>query len=190
MANIGIKDTEFIRGNVPMTKEEIRILSVAKLQLEEDSIVYDIGAGTGSVSIVAALQCVKGTIYAIERNSEGVELIHANKEKFGVTNLQLVEGTAPDCLETLPAPTHVFIGGSGGKLIDIIRTVREKNPKARFVLNAVTLETLGEIQKIREAFPEYEDIEVIQVGVSKSRKLGEYHLMTAENPVYIITLKG
>lgn len=187
---LGIPDEEFIRGKVPMTKEEIRILSVVKLQLDNDSVVYDIGAGTGSVAVEMAGQCPKGMVYAIEKNPEAVSLIGQNKDKFGVCNMEIVEGTAPQCLSDLPKPTHAFIGGSSGNLLEIIQTVREKNSNARFVVNAVTLETLAQLQKIPEEFPEYADMEVVQVGVSKSRAVGNYHLMCAENPVYVAEFGG
>ncbi len=182
---LGIPDSEFIRGEVPMTKQEVRILSVAKLQLDKASVVYDIGAGTGSVSIEAATQCTDGRVYAIEKAPEGISLIDANRKKFNIGNIELVEGTAPQCMERLPAPTHVFIGGSGGRLVDIIKAVRKKNPKVRFVLNVVTLETMGELMKLQSLFPEYADMEVIQVSVSRAKVLGSHHLMRAENPVCI-----
>ncbi len=182
---LGIPDSEFIRGEVPMTKQEVRILSVAKLQLDKASVVYDIGAGTGSVSIEVAAQCTDGRVYAIEKAPEGISLIDANRKKFNIGNIELVEGTAPQCMERLPAPTHVFIGGSGGRLVDIIKAVRKKNPKVRFVLNAVTLETMGELMKLQSLFPEYADMEVIQVSVSRAKVLGSHHLMRAENPVCI-----
>lgn len=182
---LGIPDGEFVRGGVPMTKQEVRILSIVKLQLDRTSVVYDIGAGTGSVSVEAAGQCMDGIVYAIEKDSEGISLIDANRKRFNIENIELVKGTAPQCMEELPAPTHAFIGGSGGRLIDIIKAVREKNPKARFVLNAVTLETVGELMKLQSLFPEYADMEVIQVSVSRGKVLGDYHLMSAENPVYI-----
>lgn len=190
MMRLGIPDSEFIRGKVPMTKEEIRILTVVKLQLDEESIVYDIGAGTGSVSVEMAGQCERGTVYAIEKTMEGVNLIRANKKKFGIENLEIIEGVAPACLEQLPAPTHVFIGGSGGNLMDIIQSVKKKNPGVRFVLNAVTLETVAQLQEIRKQFPEYTGMEVVQVGVSRGTALGNHHLMMGENPVYIAAFEA
>ncbi len=186
----GIPDSLFLRGKVPMTKQEIRILSLAKLQLTKDAILYDVGAGTGSVALEAALQCRQGSVFAIERKPEAVELIRANRERFGAKNMEILEGEAPACLEGLPAPTHVFVGGSGGKLSEIIDAVRSKNPKVRFVVNAVTLETLAQLVKIREKFPEYKDMEAIQVNVAKNRALGSYQLMTAENPVTIVSFGG
>lgn len=182
-----IADEAFIRGKVPMTKREIRTLSLAKLGLTRDAVMYDIGAGTGSVAIEAALYCDRGQVYAVEKKAEGVHLLQENKRKFCAANLTVVEGTAPDCLAELPAPTHVFIGGSGGKLLEIVRIIREKNRQVRFVVNAITLETLAQLERLRQEFPEYRNAEVVQVSVSRERKLGEYHMLEAQNPVYIIS---
>lgn len=183
----GIRDSAFLRGRAPMTKEEIRSLSLAKLGLLRDSILYDVGAGTGSVSVEAALQCDAGMVYAAEKNKEAVSLIYENRRQFQTENLTVVCGTAPECLKPLPAPTHAFIGGSSGKMLDIIREIRSKNPAARFVVTAVTLETIALAVQIKSQYPEYEDMEIIMVQVSRSRPLGGYHLMSAENPVYIIS---
>ncbi|MDO5415568.1 MAG: precorrin-6Y C5,15-methyltransferase (decarboxylating) subunit CbiT [Lachnospiraceae bacterium] len=186
----GIPDACFVRGKTPMTKEEIRVLSLSKLHLKPDSVLYDIGAGTGSVSVEAARYCRSGRVYAVEQNREAAELLAANRERFEAVSMEIVPGKAPDCLEGLEAPTHVFIGGSGGRLPEIIRAVRRKNEKARFVLNAVTLETMALVSALTEEFPEYRDMEIIQVNVSKSRELGRYHLMQAENPIFIISFGG
>lgn len=182
---LGIPDYEFIRGEVPMTKEEIRILSVVKLRLTEDAVVYDIGAGTGSVSVEIALACPKGTVYAVEENPAGIELIKANRDKFKADNIVPVAGFAPDCMEDLPVPTHVFIGGSKGRLLEIIEKVLAKNPEARIVVNAVTLETLGKLSEMAERFPACGDMEVTEVMIAKSSLRGRYHFMKGENPVYI-----
>lgn len=186
----GMEDSAFIRGKVPMTKQEIRVLSLSKLKLLTDSVLYDIGAGTGSVAVEAALQCEMGRVYAIEKNPEGIALIEENKIRFGTENLVIVEGEAPEALEDLPIPTHVFIGGSSGKMINIIQKVREKNRDVRFVITAITLETLGSLEQIKEQFPEYADMEVVQINAARSRELGRYHLMSAENPVFIICFGG
>lgn len=186
----GIKDSNFIRGNVPMTKEEIRVISLSKLGLKRDSVLYDIGAGTGSVSVEAALQCNEGYVYAIEKNSEGIDLIIENRNKFKTENIEIVKGVAPDCMADLPKPSHAFIGGSSGKIIDIIRAVRTKNEDVRFVINIVTLETLAMVEDIKSEFPQYENMEIVQINVARSKALGKYHLMSAENPVYIISFGG
>lgn len=186
----GIEDSAFIRGKVPMTKQEIRVIALSKLKLLEDSILYDVGAGTGSVAIEAALQCGLGHVYAIEKKPEGISLIKENKRRFGTENLTIVEGEAPEALGDLPRPTHAFIGGSSGRLLEVIRTVREKNPDVRFVITAITLETLASLEQIKEQFPEYADMEVLQINAARSRALGSYHLMSAENPVFVICFGG
>ncbi|MBP6021323.1 MAG: precorrin-6A reductase [Candidatus Methanomethylophilaceae archaeon] len=186
---IYIPDEEFIRGDAPMTKSEVRALSVAKLKLRNDSIVYDIGAGTGSVAVEMARVAVGGRVYAIEKEPDAVALIEINRKKFCVPNLEAIRGTAPAAMGTLPAPTHAFIGGSSGNLKKILEALLAKNPSVRIVVNTVTLETLSEvIDCIRELNLTEEDI--TGVSISKGRKVGGYHLMTAQNPVNIIVLRG
>lgn len=185
-----IPDEKFVRGKVPMTKQEIRSLSLIKLSLPKDAVLYDIGAGTGSVAVEAALHCREGSVFAVEQKEEGITLIQENKKRFGVSNLTVIKGMAPDCLDGLQSPSHVFIGGSSGRLLDIICCVREKNKQARFVINAVTLETMAQIPEILKQFPEYDNLEVVQVNIAKGRELGAYHLMTAQNPVCIISFGG
>lgn len=187
---LGIPDEEFIRGNVPMTKQEIRILSVAKLQVQSDSVVYDIGAGTGSVSVELAAICSRGTVYAVEENPEAQALLQENVDKFARSNIQLIKGSAPECIGQLPAPTHVFIGGSKGKLLDIIESVRGKNPAARFVVTAITLETIAQLGELSRQYSDYADMELVQVGIARGTLLGTHHLMKAENPVYIASFGG
>ncbi len=186
----GIADEAFIRGKVPMTKQGVRVLSLSALKLRRDSVVFDVGAGTGSVSVEAALLCPEGKVFAIEKNPEAVALLDENRRKFGAENLKVVEGTAPECLKQLPAPSHVFIGGSGGRLIEIIKAAREKNVHVRFVINAITLETLAELEKIREAYPEYGEMNIMQVSLSACKVLSGYHMMKGENPVYIASFGG
>jgi len=186
---ISIRDTEFIRGDAPMTKSEVRALSVAKMKLSEDSVIYDIGAGTGSVSVEMAMVAVEGTVYSIEKENDAADLIDVNRKKFGTPNVEIVRGLAPDALKDLPAPTHVFIGGSSGNLKDIVKCVLSKNPNVRMVINSVTLETISEVLALRsECNVEQEDI--ICVNISESRRLGHYNLMTAQNPVYIAVFRG
>lgn len=175
----GVPDGEFIRGKVPMTKEEVRAVSLSKLKLLKDSVVYDVGAGTGSVTMEIADFCCDGMVYAIETNEEALELIRKNAEKFGVDNVRIVPGMAPDCMRELPAPTHVFLGGTKGNLKEIVALVRSKNPAARFVMNVITPESLAQALEFGG--------EIVQLQISRGRKAGSYHLMTAENPVYIIT---
>lgn len=184
-ARQSIADEMWIRGQVPMTKEEVRTVSIGKLHLTKDAVLYDIGAGTGSVAIESALQSVNIRVYAIEKNPQAVELIEKNKQKFCADWVRVCEAEAPQALEELEPPTHVFIGGSGGRLKEILACVKEKNPQVRIVINAISLETLNEVMEAAEEGLLSEP-EVTQLSVSKARKLGAYHMMTGQNPVYII----
>ncbi len=185
----GIADDRFVRGRVPMTKEEVRILSLAKLRLHEDSVVYDIGAGTGSVSAEIARLCTFGKVYAIERNPEALELIRGNCRNLCVSNVIPVEGEAPQAMEGLPAPTHAFIGGSGGSMREIVRMLLRKNPRVRIVINVVSLESLAEAAELLQE-DAAADADIVQVSAAKAKVLGRYHMMNALNPVYIISFGG
>lgn len=184
-----VDDEEFLRGKAPMTKSEIRSLSVAKLRLTKDSVVYDVGAGTGSVSVELALQAEDGCVYAIERREEACRLIEANIRRFGTPNVEVVQGLAPEAMRDLPIPTHAFIGGSAGNLKEIMECLLEKNPQIHMVVNAVTLETIGEVTECLKTLPVTET-EILSVSIAKARELGAYHLMTGQNPVYIVTCRG
>lgn len=184
-----IPDELWIRGKVPMTKEEVRTVSLAKLGLYKDAVLYDIGAGTGSVAVEAACQSETIRVYAVEKNLEGIRLIEENKRKFRTAWVQTVEGMAPQVLEGLEPPTHVFIGGSSGNLKEILACVKKKNPSVRIVINAISLETVTEVMEaVEEGL--LDSPEIVQISVAKSRLLGKYHMMTGQNPVYIISDGG
>lgn len=185
----GIPDTEFLREKVPMTKEEVRTVSLSKLHLEEDSVCYDVGAGTGSVSIEMASRAWNGKVYAIEKKALAVELLKKNREKFAVKNLEIIEGTAPEALENLEPPTHAFIGGSSGNMETILRLLLEKNPSVRIVINCIALETVSETLQCLKTLPVKEE-EILQISVSKGKSVGNYHMMMGENPIYIISCTG
>ena len=185
----GIPDTEFLREKVPMTKEEVRTVSLSKLHLEEDSVCYDVGAGTGSVSIEMASRAWNGKVYAIEKKALAVELLKKNREKFAVENLEIIEGTAPEALENLEPPTHAFIGGSSGKMETILRLLLEKNPSVRIVINCIALETVSETLQCLKTLPVKKE-EILQISVSKGKSVGNYHMMMGENPIYIISCTG
>lgn len=180
----GIPDSEFIRDKAPMTKEEVREISICKLHLKKDSVVYDIGSGTGSIAMEIASLSDKIQVFAIERKEEAAELIRKNKEKFCLSNISIIHSEAPDGLEELPVPTHAFIGGSGKQMDEILDVLYKKNPSMRIVINAVTLETICEITHILEHYP-VENVDLVQVQVTRSRQVGAYHMMQAENPVWI-----
>ncbi len=184
----GLPDKEFFRGQAPMTKEEVRSVSLSKLALTGEAVVYDIGAGTGSVAVECARQCLEGTVYAIERKEQALELLRKNKIKHSAWNLEIVPGEAPEALSELPAPTHAFLGGSGGRLIEIIRALWKKNPRVRLVLNVISLETLQELIKLMEGTA-FSYKEIVQISVSKAKEMGHHNLMMGQNPVYVITLQ-
>ena len=183
-----IKDAEFIREKVPMTKEEIRHISICKLHLKSDSVLYDVGSGTGSIAVEAASLSDDIEIYAIEQKENAIQLIMQNKEKFGLDNIHVVGAKAPDGLDELPTPTHAFIGGSGGNLKDIIEILRAKNPHIRIVINAISIETICEIKEILSTY-DVKNEDIVQMQVSRSKQIGHYHLMQAENPVWICSFE-
>ena len=160
-----------------MTKQEIRTAILAKLAIGPADICWDIGAGTGSVSVELALQCK--AVWGVEQKSNA--LAQANRKKFGAWNLRLVEGTAPEALAALPRPDAVFIGGSGGELPEILAAVRRANSDARTCVSAVTLETL------HLATEALRDPEVTQIAVNQTRRAGEVHMLLARNPVFLVT---
>lgn len=187
--NRSIRDDEFITGSAPMTKSEVRTISIAKLNIKSNYVVFDIGAGTGSVSIETALKLYNGTLYAIEKEKKSLELIKSNIEKFNAHNIELIEGAAPSALFDLPKPDAVFIGGSGGYMDDIISEVIKKNPFVTVVINTITLQSLNEALNCMEKY-KFNDMEIINLSVSKAKKIGHYDMMIGQNPIYIISGKG
>lgn len=182
----GLSDDMFLRAKVPMTKQEVRAISMSKLMPKSTDLIFDIGAGTGSCSIELALLANKGKVYAFERNPEAVELLHKNKALFKLDNLEIVAGEALENIQAMAAPDCVFVGGSGGDLCEILDTIYSKNPNCRIVMNAVTIETLAQITGYYKDKKEF-DLEVVNVSIARSKKLGSYHLMMAQNPIYVMT---
>lgn len=193
-----MRDELFIRGSLPMTKSEVRAVSLSKLDLGRGALFWDIGAGTGSVSIEGAAFLNRmggdepgGGVYAIEKEEEGIRLIEENRKRFipDASQFHIIKGCAPEALEGLPAPTHVFIGGSGGRLREILEVIWEKNPEARIVVNAVTAETFTACMEIvKSGMVTF--YEVVQIMVSRMENIGPYHMQRGENPVFVITLQG
>ena len=185
----GLDDDLFLRGKVPMTKSEVRSISLSKLRLHKDAVVWDVGAGTGSVSIEAASLAKDGVVYAIEKKDEAIDLLEQNKRKFGTDNLEIIKGLAPEALEGLPAPTHAFIGGSSGNLKEILEVLLEQNPRVRVVINAIALETVAEAMQCLKSMA-FTDVDIAQVSVAMGKKLGSYEMMMGQNPVYIFSCTG
>lgn len=181
----GLPDEAFERGDVPMTKQEVRAAVLAKLAVRPEDILWDVGAGTGSVSVELALAAPRGRVYAVECRPEGCALIKANREKFRTRNLVLVEGLAPAALSDLPAPDAVFIGGSKGSLAAIVDAALDKNPDARICVSAIALESLS--AAVAALTAKGRTVQVSQLAVSRAKAVGGLHLMMAQNPIYLIT---
>ena len=188
----GLPDEAFSRSLtpgklVPMTKSEVRSVCLSKLQLPENAVCWDIGAGTGSVSVEMALMARRGSVYAVERNEAALPLLEENRKKFQLENLHVIAGNAPEACLELPAPTHVFLGGTAGRLDAILSAALEKNPNVRIVATAVTLESVGALSACMKDFSV---CECVSMQVSRGKAAGPYHLMQGQNPVYIFTLQN
>ncbi|MEG0308618.1 MAG: precorrin-6Y C5,15-methyltransferase (decarboxylating) subunit CbiT [Clostridium sp.] len=179
-----IKDEEFIRGNCPMTKEEIRILSMVRLNLEEDSTLLDVGTGTGSIAVQGSRICTKGKVVAIEKDEDALEVAYKNKEKFQCDNLEIIPGEAIEVLDTLNGKFNsIFVGGSGGNLEDIIKkcsNILEEN--GTMVLTFITIDN---VYKAMSTLKELGmKIACTQIGVSKTR--GQSYMLFGYNPIFIV----
>lgn len=195
----GIDDEIFSRTKVPMTKNEVRVLSISRLELTKNAVVYDVGSGTGSVSIECARLSPDIFVFAIEQKEEAANLTKENAVRLGLSDqIVVINKKAPEGFEELPTPTHVFIGGSSGALSDILSAIQKKlvvkeNKKGktdkaskgvRVVINAVSLETIAQITKLIQTYP-VKHVQLTQIQASRAHKLGSYNLMQAQNPVLI-----
>ena len=181
----GFPDDAFIRGEVPMTKQEVRAAALAKLAVRPTDTLWDVGAGTGSVSVELALAAPHGQVYAVECAPDACALIRRNREKFHAYNLSLIEGAAPQVLADLPAPDAVFIGGTKGSMAEVVDAALAKNPNARLCISAIALETLS--AAIAALAAHGQTAEVTQLAVSRTRPAGKLHLLMANNPIFLIT---
>jgi len=184
---VPLRDSDFIRdGGVPMTKEEVRWLSIQKLGAAPSDVIYDVGAGTGSVSVELARRAFSGFVYAIEDNADACNLVRENAKKHGAHNVEAIHGKAPEAFENLPAPDKAFIGGSSGNMDGILKKLIRLNSSIKIVANAITIQTLNQIVEGFSANG-ITNTDIVCVNIAKSRKISGYDLMTAQNPVYIIT---
>ena len=180
----GIDDEEFIRGKVPMTKSEVRAVCLSKLSLSPDDIAYDIGCGTGSVTIEMAFSAYDGKIYAFDKNEEAISLLEQNCQKFHLDNVEAICGLAPECLEGLPVPDVAFIGGSSGNMDEIVKYLYGLNSHMRFVITAISLENaMAALDSLKSVGI---DGDIVQVAVSKGKKIADLHMLMAQNPIFII----
>ncbi len=181
-----ISDEEFIRGKVPITKEEVRTQIVSDIGRGLKEVIYDIGAGTGSIAIELALANPLSEIYAFEVNPEACQLIRENREKFGAYNVTLIEGPAPESMEGIPTATRVFVGGSKGNMKEILERVWSKEQNAYVVVSAIAVETFGQTIALFDEL-EIPDMEVTQIAISKTKVLGGYHMLMGQNPIFLIS---
>lgn len=179
-----ISDSEFIRSSIPMTKSAVRGNIVSGLDICRDSVCWDIGCGTGSVSVEMAFRCPDGKVLAFDKKTEAAELTARNAQKFGCDNIFVNEGVCPDVLKNASAPDKVFLGGSSGNMAEIFECVYQKNEFADITVSAVSLETLEQAVKGYERFGK--EYSVMQIAVTETRKVGSHTMLTAQNPVFII----
>lgn len=187
----GMDDEIFSRTKVPMTKNEVRVLSISRLELTKKAVVYDVGSGTGSVSAECARLSPDIVVFAIEQKEEAAKLTKENAVRLGLSDqIMVINKKAPEGFEELPTPTHVFIGGSSGALSDILSAIQKKlivkeNTKGvRVVINVVSLETIAQITKLIQTYP-VKHVQLTQIQASRAHKIGSYNLMQAQNPVLI-----
>ena len=181
----GIPDDEFIRGKVPMTKSEVRAVCLSKLSLSPGDMAYDIGCGTGSVTIEMAFSAYDGKVYAFDKNEEAISLLGQNCQKFHLDNVEAICGLAPECLEGLPVPDVAFIGGSSGNMDEIVNYLHGINNEMRFVITAISLENaMAALDSLKNVGI---DGDIVQVAVSKGKKIADLHMLMAQNPIFIIS---
>ena len=180
----GIDDEEFIRGKVPMTKSEVRAVCLSKLSLSPGDIAYDIGCGPGSVTIEMAFSAYDGKVYAFDKNEEAISLLEQNCQKFHLDNVEAICGLAPECLKDLPVPDVAFIGGSSGNMDEIVNYLYRINNDMRFVITAISLENaMAALDSLKNVGI---DGDIVQVAVSKGKKIADLHMLMAQNPIFII----
>ncbi len=185
----GLPDSAFFRGEVPMTKQEIRAICFAKAQIQQHHRVLDIGAGTGSLSVEAALLAHHGEVVAIERDPAAWPVFRENIRRFEVNNVVLIEGEAPEALVGIGKFDRILIGGSGEKLENIIASLKELcNPGACIVANAICLETINSLQQAFRVSP-FEDWDVVQIQASRGTLAGNKMRFVPNSPTWIASAR-
>ncbi len=192
--DLWLEDSDFIRGNVPMTKDLVRRTILGLLRIGGRAVCYDIGSGTGSVAVEMGRQirrqCGEGRVYAIEKNEEALNLTEANGRKFhgDWPGFCIVEGEAPEAMENLEPPTHAFIGGSAGRFREIVDRLVRANPQVRIVASAITLETAGEILACMRDYG-FKEARIVQAGFSEAQAVGSVHMLRGNNPIFLAVMQ-
>ncbi|MFN3396873.1 MAG: precorrin-6Y C5,15-methyltransferase (decarboxylating) subunit CbiT, partial [Thermodesulfovibrionales bacterium] len=181
----GLTENEISHSRGLITKDGVRAIAIHKLRLPQKGVFWDIGAGSGSVSVEVARMCSQMKVYAVERNEEQINHIIENKRRFNISNMEIICGEAPDILEGLPLPDRIFIGGSGGRLGDIIHAIDCKIASGIIVLTATTLETLNMAIALFKEKGYY--IDVLEISISRFKPIGKGHHLSSQNPVFIVT---
>jgi cobalt-precorrin-6B (C15)-methyltransferase len=184
----GIPDDFFERSeNVPITKEEVRVIQISKARLCPGYTVYDIGCGSGSISIEAAIQVESGKVIAIDYDANAIELTKKNIEKFGLTNISVIFGNAKEKILELDLADAIFVGGTGGDTEEIVNLCQDKlKSGGRIVIGIILIETLYSVLQVLEKL-QFDSVDITQVTISKSRKTSKGTMMLARNPVTIIS---
>lgn len=184
----GIPDELFERSeNVPITKEEVRVVQISKARLCPGYTVYDIGCGSGSISIEAAIQVESGKVISIDYDPSAIELTKRNVEKFGLTNISVILGNAKEKISELEQADAIFIGGTGGDTEDIVKMCQDKlKSGGRIVIGVILIETLYSVLQIIEKL-KFNSVDLTQITISKSRKTSTGTMMLARNPVTVIS---
>jgi len=183
----GIPDDLFLRGDAPMTKAEIRCLAISRLRLEPHYRLLDVGAGTGSLAVECALLLSRGEVWAVEKEKAAVELIRKNARLFGADNLKIIHGAAPEALEGLEKADRIFIGGSGGRLPEILAACSRKLvPGGTLVAVCLLLESLASFLNQLPKFS-FEELQILSVNVARGSSLAGQTFLRPLNPVFILS---
>lgn len=181
-----LRDSAFLRNRTPMTREEVRWIALGKMGLSADSVVWDVGAGTGSVSLECARQCPAGKVIAIEKNPEALKILYQNREHLRAANMEIIEGTAPEAFEGLQRPTHVFVGGAGRALPGILEKICQYGAGIQILIACVTLETMTEAYRLLDSMEGLRRKEIVTIRIETARPVGSYHLMEGGHPVTLV----
>ena len=185
----GIPDELFCRGDVPMTKEEIRCLALSRLRLKAHHTVLDVGAGTGSISIECALLLKEGKVIAVEKDQAALDLLRQNARHFSVNNLEIIAGSAPAALAKIEKVDRIFIGGTGGQMETILEVCSSILVDGGIVVvNCILLESLASCIEILTKMP-FTEPQIVSANIARGQRLGKQTMLRPLNPVFIVSAR-